>query len=110
MTFQKYANCIEACDACAAACNHCAASCLKEDNVSDMTKCIELDMDCAELCRLASAFMARNSPFALDLCRLCAQVCDKCAEVCARHDHDHCQDCARACKRCADECRLMLVP
>lgn len=110
MTFQKFANCIEACDACAAACNHCAASCLQEESVAEMTGCIALDLDCADLCRLASSLMARNSPFALDICRLCAQVCEKCAEVCEQHDHDHCQDCARACRRCADECKLMLVP
>src|SRR5690606_29415499 len=107
MTHQLYQACIDACTACAVACDHCAASCLQEEGVQMMAKCIRLDMDCAQICRLAAAYMARDSQFARDICRLCAQVCDACARECASHDADHCQACARACWRCAQECRRM---
>ncbi|WP_291126207.1 four-helix bundle copper-binding protein [Hydrogenophaga sp.] len=55
MSHETYAACIEACNACAAACNHCAASCLAEQEVKMMAKCIALDIDCVEICQLASA-------------------------------------------------------
>jgi hypothetical protein len=36
-------------------------------------------VDCAEICRLAAAYMSRDSECALDACALCADVCDACA-------------------------------
>jgi hypothetical protein len=44
-----------------------------------MTECIRLDIDCAEICRVASAFMARRSDLAADVQRL-GRVCDACGE------------------------------
>ena len=61
-----------------------------------MARCIQLDMDCVEVCRLAAAYMARGSDFTADVCEACALVCDACA-----------QECAKACRRCAEECRRM---
>ena len=75
MTHQKFKTCIEACNACVVACNHCAASCLREPDVKMMARCIALDMDCSEICALASAAMARGSEHASAICRLCADVC-----------------------------------
>jgi hypothetical protein len=105
MINQKYQSCIDACLACAAACNGCAAFCLQEEHVKMMARCIQLDMDRAQICSLSAAYMARNSEFAGQLCDLCATVCDACAEECGKHDHEHCQRCAEACRRCAGECR-----
>ncbi|HEV6967824.1 four-helix bundle copper-binding protein [Roseateles sp.] len=99
--------CIDACDACAAACDHCATACLQEADVKMMAHCIELDMECAAICRLAASSMARQGEFAKRICALCALVCDACGEECARHDHTHCQDCAAACRACAEACRRM---
>lgn len=107
MAHQKYADCIAACNACADACDHCSVACLDEDNVEKMARCISLDIDCASLCRLAAAFMARDSEWVATLCRTCAEVCDACADECGKHDHDHCKQCAEACRRCAKTCREM---
>ncbi|GAA5012726.1 hypothetical protein GCM10025794_00930 [Massilia kyonggiensis] len=104
---QQYQSCIDACNACADACDMCSTACLKEDDVKMMARCIALDMDCAQICRLAAAFMARGSDFAGALCQLCAQVCQACGDECAKHQAQHCQDCAAACRRCAEECRRM---
>lgn len=104
---QQSAACIQACDACAAACDHCAASCLQEHDVRAMARCIALDMDCADICRLASAFMARGSESAAAICRLCADICDACGRECGKHAMDHCRECAEACMRCAEACRRM---
>lgn len=107
MNQQQFESCITACNQCAAACDYCAASCLKEQDVKAMARCIALDMDCAELCRSAAAFMARGSEFAESICKACAEICDACAQECAKHKMDHCQRCAQACRRCAEECRSM---
>ena len=99
---------IEACFHCAAACDHCAASCLKEQDVKTMARCIALDIDCAEVCRLAAAYMSRGSEFDGALCELCAGVCDACGKECEKHAKmEHCRQCAEACRRCAEECRRM---
>ena len=107
MAHQQFAACIEACEKCAQACDHCATACLEEDDVKAMARCIALDIDCAEICRLAAAYMSRGSEFATRLCAACAEVCQACGDECARHPMDHCRQCARACQLCADECRRM---
>lgn len=105
MTSQQSGVCAEACNACADACDMCAAACLREPDPTAMARCIALDIDCAQLCRVAAGFLARGSEAAVDLCEACAEVCDTCAAECARHPMQHCQDCAAACRRCADACR-----
>src|SRR3569623_1560480 len=92
MANQQFESCIEACNTCADACDHCAASCLQEADVKAMAHCIALDMDCAQVCRLAAGYMARDSEFASALCQTCA---------------DDCQACAQACRSCADQCHRM---
>lgn len=107
MSHEKYRSCIEACYACAEACNHCVASCLQEPDVKAMSRCIALDIDCAQICELAAAAMSRASENAKAICLACAQVCEACGEECGRHKMDHCRECAQACRRCAEECRRM---
>ena len=109
-----YKNCIEACNTCATACEHCATSCLTEADPASMSRCIRLDRYCADLCRVAAAFMARadkevGQEIAEKLCVLCAEVCDACAAECSMHDMQHCQECAVACQRCAQACREMVA-
>jgi hypothetical protein len=105
MDHQQFGRSIAACNDCADACDFCAAACLREPDATAMARCIALDIDCAQLCRVAAGFMARGSESAADLCQMCAEVCDLCAGECGKHPMQHCQDCAAACKRCADECR-----
>ena len=107
MSHQLYTTCIEACQACALACDHCLAACIHEQNPKHMADCMALDADCAEICRLTTAYMARGSAHAVAACALCADICDACGAACSQHEMDHCQACAVACKRCADECRRM---
>ena len=107
MTYSIYDACIQACLKCAVACDTCAASCLAEDDVKMMARCIQTDIDCADMCRLAAALMARESEFAKSFCSLCAKACRACAEECKKHEADHCQECANACLACAEECERM---
>lgn len=107
MTPAEHQACLDACSACAIECNRCAAACLQEDDVKMMARCIALDMDCADLCALAAAAIARGSEHAQAICRLCADVCQACGDECGRHEADHCQRCAQACRTCAQACRAM---
>jgi hypothetical protein len=107
MADDRYAACIQACNACADACDHCAAACLAEDDPKAMARCIALDMDCAAICRLAAGYMARGSENAQALCAMCSEICEACAGECAQHDMDHCKACAEACQRCSEECKRM---
>ena len=107
MAPQQFQSCIEACNTCAEACDNCAVSCLKEPDPKSMARCIELDMDCAQICRMAVAYMSRSSEMVGTICQACADVCDACADECAKFQSQHCRECAQACRRCADECRRM---
>jgi hypothetical protein len=100
-------SCLEACNQCAIACSQCWSACLEEVDVKAMTRCIALDVECAETCRFAAAVMARGSERIATICQLCAEICDLCAVECAKHAHDHCRRCAEACRTCAAECRQM---
>ena len=96
---------------CIDACNHCATECgicfshmvgMKSDN--DCPACC---IECAAMCRFCADSIARSSPFAKQICSLCADICSWCAEQCEAHDMEHCKRCAESCRRCAEACRAM---
>lgn len=107
MSHEQFRSCIEMCNACALACDHCASACLAESDPKPMARCIALDIDCAQICRMAAGFMGRGSEMAAAICQACAEVCEACGAECSRHDMEHCKACAEACRRCAEECRRM---
>ena len=107
MSHEEFRTCIEACNECAIACSHCASACLAEADPKPMARCIALDIDCAEICRLAAAYMSRGSELSSAICGACAEVCEACGDECEKHGMDHCKTCAEACRRCAEECRRM---
>ncbi|RPD48021.1 four-helix bundle copper-binding protein [Hymenobacter sediminis] len=96
---------LDALSRCVVACELCADACLHEENVQMMVPCIRLDRDCADICRLTAAFIARGSDHARHVLKECIEICQKCAEECGHHEHDHCQQCAAACRACAEACR-----
>lgn len=109
MSNQKFQSCIDECLACAIACEHCATACLGEEDVKMMTRCIQLDRDCADICILTARLLARDSQHGQHLMKECVEICEMCAEECEKHDEDHCQKCAEACRKCAEECRRMIA-
>jgi hypothetical protein len=107
MNYKYYKNCIDACQQCVALCNYCSSMDLKEKDVAMMSRCIQLNMECAAICTAAIQFMSLGSEHSKELCRLCAQICKDCADECAKHDNDHCKECAEACRVCEKVCREM---
>jgi hypothetical protein len=89
---------------CALECHKCMAACLEEEDVSMMARCIELDLDCAEICTTTAAYVVRNSESMATLLAICGEICKACAEECQKHDAAHCQQCAAVCFECAELC------
>jgi hypothetical protein len=105
---------IDACLECAQTCTSCANSCLAEDDVAEMTRCIALCDDCADVCVAMLRVLSR--PFGADdlatgrLLSACIQACTNSAEECERHaaHHRHCAICAGACRACIDACGALV--
>lgn len=109
MSHDKFQSCIDACMECSIECIHCANACLDEKDVQNLRRCIRLNLECADMCILASKMMAAGSEFANEICNMCAKVCQACGEECGSHSHmDHCRKCSEVCMRCAEECRAMV--
>ena len=67
------------------------SACLAEPDPGAMACCIQIDIDCAQRCRLAASYLGRDSGNAKLLCEDRAEVCDRCAGECERHASPHCR-------------------
>ena len=106
MSHEKNKELISMLNECAAECNHCTSACLDEQDVKMLAKCIKLEIDCAEICRLTISFLARGSEHAEHILKECAEICDACAKECEKHSHmEHCKKCAEVCHKCAEACQ-----
>jgi hypothetical protein len=103
---KKTAELVNVIDDCVKICNNCVTKDLREPDVPKMIRCIQLDIDCSDICTLASRYLSRDSEFSNDILDKCAKICDSCAEECEKHpDMPHCVECAKICRKCAQECR-----
>jgi hypothetical protein len=105
----QHAACMQVCNDCAAACEHTAIACL-DGLGSTPRECIKLSQECALVCRLLSALIARDSRVSRDVALVAAKVCDLAAKECDKWQIDHCNLCAELCRNCADECRRLANP
>jgi hypothetical protein len=102
--------------ACAQACTSCADACLGEDHhLTELVRCIRLNLDCADVCDTTARVLTRQTEFepalARSLLAACAEACATCAEECERHaamGMEHCRVCAEVCRRCEEQCRRAL--
>ena len=70
-----------------------------------MARCIALALDCAAICRVTAATLAREGEFSSPTGLVCAEICEACGEACGRHAAEHCRACAEACNAGARACR-----
>ena len=108
--------CIEACSDCAESCTQCADDCLAEETVQELTTCIRLNLDCADVCVATGRVVSRQTGYDPDVTspvlRACIETCRKCAEECehhAAHGMEHCRVCAEECRRCERACGELLA-
>lgn len=90
---------------CQAMCKYCFNACLEEKDVHMMTRCIKLDVECAEICGMTASSVAYNGDFTREMLEICINACEMCASECRGHDKMHCIECAKACEECAKACR-----
>ncbi|SET39347.1 four-helix bundle copper-binding protein [Paenibacillus sp. NFR01] len=107
MTRIQYQECIDACIKTMNACNYSYVASLKEYDLASLRESIQLDRECAEICSFAVSAMTRQSPFVVDILRLCAEICERCADESAKHPQTHCRECIEACRNAAMACRLV---
>jgi hypothetical protein len=104
------ARCIEECFGCLQACTACADACLGEQDVGELTRCIRLNLDCADVCESTGKILSRETAFDAGLAhavvQACTDACGRCGDECERHaeHHEHCRVCADACRRCEQAC------
>jgi Domain of Unknown Function (DUF326) len=109
------ATCIDACFECAQVCTACADACLSEEMVAELTKCIRIDLDCADICATTGAVLSRHAGYDANLTKVvlqaCRTACAGCAIECEDHAgmHEHCRICAETCRRCEQACADLLA-
>ena len=107
--------CITECLDCIAGCTACADDCLAEPDLSDMVRCVRLDLDCADICNATVRVITRQTMPDLRVIRsaveACEVACQACAEECEHHAamHEHCRLCAQLCRRCEQACADLLA-
>lgn len=111
-TNEQLASVIEELIACAQTCTACADACLGEkEHLSELRRCIRLNLDCADICETTARVLTRQVAFepavARRLLEACAEACRACGEECQQHASmmEHCRICAEACRRCEQACR-----
>lgn len=100
-------NCIDECTRCYQVCITAAGHALRTGGRESDAHHIRLLTDCAEICQTAADFMLRGSPFHKQTCAVCADICRQCAEECERSEDPVMHECARVCRSCADSCAEM---
>jgi hypothetical protein len=104
MLQQDVRDCIKACQNCFKVCENCAKECLREGGI-EMTRCIELNLVCGDICAYTERELARRPDSAKRIALICAEICDVCSEECNKHPLlDHCAACAKECAECAECC------
>jgi hypothetical protein len=108
--------CIETCSDCAESCTQCADDCLGEEIVQELTTCIRLNLDCADICATTGRVVSRRTGYDAAvtgaLLRACIAACGSCADECeihAAHGMEHCRVCAEECRRCEQACGELLA-
>lgn len=105
---------IEALLKCATTCTTCADACLSEEKVDTLRTCIQLNLNCADICSTTGHLLCRTNAASDSLLHTqleaCRDICAACAEECERHAdmHEHCRLCAEACRACEEQCSSLL--
>ena len=96
-------------------CTQCADDCLGEESVEELTTCIRLNLDCADVCattgRVVGRQTGRDANVTSAVLLACIAACRSCGDECERHgEHgmEHCRVCAEQCRRCEQACQELL--
>jgi hypothetical protein len=105
---------IDALGDCAQACVADADADLREQNLTEMVKCIRLCLDCTDVCTATMGVVSRQTAYDPSVTRPLLEasiaVCKSCGDECEHHapHYEHCRACEEACRRCERACRELL--
>ena len=98
------------CVNCAQTCTSCTDACLSESMVQELTHCIRLYLNCADVCNATGRVLARSTQPDRQVLQACLLARRGCGAECQQHahHHQHCAVCADACRRCEGACNRLL--
>ena len=106
---QEMRACAEECFRCHAACEETQAHCIMMGGRHTEPQHLNTLADCAKICETSASFLLRMSDLHPQVCRVCAEACDRCARSCEETDRNDetMRHCIEACRRCEKSCRGM---
>lgn len=105
---EEMKRCIKSCLDCFSSCEQTASYCVEKGGKHAEPAHVLLLRDCAGICELTAAFMARGSSYHKKSCGVCAEICQGCGDSCAKFPDDvQMKACADVCRACAESCRSM---
>lgn len=75
----------------------------------DLQKLIRLVNDCAASCDIAVLLIERKSHIVIDFLQVCEELTMECAWECSKYGFDVCRDCADACEKVAKTCLPLII-
>ena len=82
---------IHAISDCAQACTADTDADLSEQNLTEMVKCIQLCLDCTDICTTTAGVISRLAEYdpsaTRPLLEACVTICKSCGDECERHAH-----------------------
>lgn len=99
--------CIENCIQCFKTCEQAIIHCLTMGGKHVEVEHMKGLQACAEICETSAKFMMLQSSFHTQTCGVCADVCRACAESCEKLGGSEMQECANACRKCVESCSAM---
>jgi hypothetical protein len=101
--------CIENCKNCGAICLETMSHCLAMGGKHAEARHISVLVQCVEICRTSAGFMLLGSDAHPRVCGVCAEICRACADSCEKlaGEDNLMRQCAEMCRRCAESCERM---
>ena len=81
----------------------------REHNLPDLHKLTRLVSDCAASCDIAVLLIERKSHIVIDFLQICEELTMACAWECSKFGFDVCRDCAEACEKAAKTCLPLII-
>ena len=109
ITKNNYKNHLAVFNKCITICQSCLEFILEIKTNSDYKKdCLDLLLDCIEICSLTIKYLKNNSLFIPEICHLCSNICRKCATACDKLPHKRYQKCTQICQQCITHCQSII--
>lgn len=80
-----------------------------EHNLPDLHKLTRLVNDCAASCDIAVLLIERKSHIVVDFLQVCEELTMECAWECSKFGFDVCRECAEACEKAAKACLPLII-